>query len=379
MPKTSKSKRIEIYKGINMAKIYLIVSIVKFPHVISKNGILNGTLAILLVGGICSTIANFLLSKMAFKFNQKSYEGISEHLMSNLNSKIRLSIFAFRSIVLFYMIDLSNRFLQTSGIEVLMDIKYTPYLLSFLILLTVFLIPNPNALISGLTRNTISFAIMGLVTSAIALANYNSNINKINFSNPSDKAFESFPLTFICFTQQLGTTPLLSTESNSKTKIISCGLFSSLSYILIGIIGYLGSPKNDLNWFSSLKNQHLKIILSLIFLIFNLLPIPLVFGPVKDELFHFLRVESNSNLESIGTAVLLVLFVFSSLKFVPTKLLGVFCLTFSAIVMIILPSLFYFKSKDTSRGAKILANLNFGIGSFFIAKSIYDYVGLIMN
>lgn len=347
---------------------------IKFPNVISKNGILNGTLAILLVGGLCSSIGNFLISRLAIKHNEKSYAGLSRQLMGRTDRVCRIIIFIFRSIVLFYMIELSNKFLKTSELTAFISPSQTPFVLCLILFLVVFLLPDPNTLVSGVKRNAFSFILMGLVTSTMALFKYRDNLDDIKFFNESEKTFESFPLLFICFAQQLGTTPILSSQNTSKTQIATCGILSALSYILIGVTGYISSPVNDLNWFSSIYILQLRVILSIGFLILNVIPIPLIFLPIRDEIPILSNVESTSTLRNCGTGILIAIYTFLSIVSVPTKFLGLLCLSFSAIIMTILPSLFYLRSKDTSRGSRILAYLNLGIGSSFIVKHTFDYI-----
>ena len=130
---------------------------------------------------------------------ENTYSGLSKTLYGNGYTKSRFLIFIFRSIVLFYMIELCNKFIQSSGITFYISSDQAFHLFSIILVLVVLFIPDPNVIISGLKRNTISFIIMGLATSFMALTNFGNNFDKIHLFNHSNKLFDSFPLTFICF------------------------------------------------------------------------------------------------------------------------------------------------------------------------------------
>lgn len=376
MIESRKITRAEIISSISLGKIYFIVSMVKFPIVISRNGILNGILAIFLVGGICSAIANYLLSKI--KVEENSFAGISKQLMGRFHTNVRIVMFLFRCIALFYMVEVSKLLLTSMGLGFFINLKHSSVVLIAILLIVTFLIPDPDVFISNLSRNTITFIILAISTSVMALSNYTSNIKNINFYNPVENSFDSFALTFICFAQQIGTAPLLLADTgNSKAfQVILGSLISSIAYILIGITGYLSCPKPNLIWCSSVENNEIRIFASIVLFTMNVLQFPVVFNPIRDDLKTFFKMNGNTNLL---TAILTIILTWIGLEVAPTKGLALMCLIVSSMILNVFPSIFHLRSKDNSKVAKTLACINLGIGGYFILKTLLDAAKLLSN
>lgn len=377
---TTKTMKEKFGSSLNLAKIYYIVAIVKFPLVISKNGILNGALSIFLIGGICSTISNLLLAKVTRQHNEKTYLGVSKTFMGRFHALVKLVTFIFRCIVAFYMLDLSHKLFRSLGIELLISPESVVFALAFILTIDTFLLPDPNVLISGASRNTVTIVILGITTSILALLKYESNIEKIQIFNSSDKFFDSFPLTFICFAQQIGTTSILKSDNGLYTpQILLGGALSALGYILVGITGYLSYPNPELNWCFNIEDTNLRAFNSLILLSMNILQYPVIFNPIRDDVQHFMNLDRSPTAKSICNMTITFFLTFYSLKAVATKVLPLACLIFSAIIMIIFPSLFFLRSKDKSRFSNSLAYLNLTIGGCFIVKACMDGIGLIRS
>lgn len=371
----NKDSKTGLKTGLMLAKIYYIVSILKFPLVMSKNGIINGTLAILFIGGICSTIGNYMVDAVLRRTGEKTYIGASEKSMGKMHALTQVCMFIFRCIALFYMIDLSHRLMRSMGTETFVDPRYVSVLLWVLLMLVTYLLPDPNLLISGLTRNTVTIALSLLLTVIFSISNASSNIKEINFTNPAESFFSSYALTFICFAQQIATAPILMLEHDTNhIQIILSGILSSLGYIAVGALGYLSCQNPNLNWCFNIDNTVLRIISSFVFLTMNILQYPVVFNPVCDDALSICRLQKNSKGKAILSFILTVLFMPASLLAVSSKHLQFPCLIFSALIMIILPCLFYIKAKEKSSGKNVLAVTNLGIGSFFIGKACVDWL-----
>ena len=378
---------------LSLSKFYFIVAMLKFPVVISRNGILNGIISILFLG-LLSSISNLLIAKILNKSDTKSFLDISKKLLGTSHDLVVFIVFVFRCISLFYLIDLSHRLLLSFSSDFIKDFqkilpdflsKYTPFLtttpffLSLLFLFSYILIPNPNLYFTNSFRNTFTLFFLFSLTSIFAYQNFYQNFDQINFFNHSENYFDSLPLTLLCFTQQLGNSSVLSLTSSFQC--IFSGIIHSLAYIFIGITGYLSYTKCDLNWCQSLEIFYFRIFSSLIFLILNILQFSVAFNLIKIDLKKFFRIENENNTNKrrvlvsfLCSTILIIFLTFFGLKAVASSYLSILCLIFSILVMLVIPSLFYIKSKQNSNFKKLLAYGCIVIGGGLVFNYIYKLV-----
>ncbi len=422
--------------GINLSKFYYIVAMVKFPLVLSKNGIFNGVLSILFVG-LLSTISNILISDLIRKnkqiytretkpdtakatikpdgakiegashldtknqdtvdqINQQicdltkegkfdetsqkirddtshkmgdhtmktdhpsftTYSDISSELLTKQHNLVLYSILIFRLISIIYLIDLTFKFLQGIGL-------ISNNFLIYFFLSSLFLISskfNPNGLVSNLNRNVFTFLLLSIVTAVFAIKNRSKNGNLINFKNTSNLFFDSFPLTFLCFAQQLGNISTL--HDTAPLDCIFSGFSFSFAYISIGISGYLSYIQPELNWFKNIEIFEIRLGCSLIFAFLNILQFSVIFNTTFSNLNSHFTLSSLLVFLINGLALLIIAYC--------PVFLSVCCLIFSIFIMSIYPSLFYLKFKNNSKLKRLLAYGNLAVGIFLILSKLHN-------
>lgn len=352
----------------HLSKAYLIPAMVKFPLVISKNGVLNGFVAIFIIGGVLSSISNFLLAKISQKTNIKSYSNISKKLLGNkTNSSIQFISFLFRCVVSCYSVDLNFKFLKSAIMLNLPDFELS-MILGTLLLLSTFLFSNPNSFWLGRHRNFFNFILLGSVTSFFLMKNFNININKIDFENKSENPFDSLGLTLLCFSQQLGLVELLSNEKlQGELQLILGGSIASLSYIAIGIAGYISITDPNVNYLSDIDINSIKSISSIILLLSNILNFPVLIGPIKNDIQNLNIIQK----ESILNILLTTFFVLTSVKFVASTYAIKICVVLSSFIMMIFPSIFYMKIFERN---VIQARLLLVVGIFILTIGIKQLI-----
>ncbi|ELA41031.1 uncharacterized protein VICG_01913 [Vittaforma corneae ATCC 50505] len=347
---------------LQASKIYLITAMVKFPLVISKNGILNGVMSIFLIGGIISSCSNLLLSRISQKTNNTSYMAISENTMGKkTHMYVRTISFLFRCMIVCYSVDLSFRFLSSSSLisSTMQTSRLLPLsILGIVLFLSTLILSNPNSYSFGRSRNTINFLVLCVLTYAFSIKNYKSNIQDVRIENHSKKCFDSLGLTCACFAQQLGLVEILSSETfQSKTSIFCSGILASLGYIIVGVSGYIGMPSPDVNWLSNVENSLIRTPSSLILLLSNIFTFPLQLDPIRREIQSTLFVTSSKSKDIMTNLLLTLAFILTSIEFVASKYGIICCVILSSFITMIFPSVFYLKTfeRNTLQAYGLLA------------------------
>lgn len=326
----------QIKETTNLAKVYFITSIVKFPLVLSKNGLLNGVIAISLIGSVLSGLANILLSRLSKKLNEKTYSSISSTTMQKSHHAIHLTTLAFRVLIIMYSVDLSLRFLVSAGISQRSEDLQALLLLGIL-LITSTVLPLKNNILFN-SRNLLNMLVIASVQTVKTTMQ-----PKIDIWNPSKKYFDSLGLTLACFTQQLGIVNSLEIDE----KAILCGnALATAFYLAIGIGGYMSTMKPDVNWLLNIENDTARTLSSLFLLITNILTYSLQIQPITEDLQVLCGKTDSKILTIVFNIILTVLFVLISAKYVASKFGAISCVLLSSLVMLVFPALFYLRSID---------------------------------
>lgn len=378
-------------KPLELSKIYFIPSMVKFPLIISKNGILNGIIGILIFGGIFTTISNLILKEIILDYNSCNsnnsnssnininnsnsnsnsnsidnindntsinrnnntntiningnigYEDISKNLMKKYHKFVKFSIFIFRSLLLFYCIDLIDRFLR--GIHISHFLS-----LPFLLITSILLTASKTISSIGSWRNTINFIILSLTTSSLCLYE-KFDLDKIHISNGY---FDSIGVTMLCFSQQTVTTNILGNIDNIQ--IILSGVITVISYIIIGICGFIYEREPDANWMKDTPKE-VRIVSTVILLTTSLMAYPIILRSLMGE-------KKRTTIDIILSLVLVPL----TRLFIKSEIGSSLAMIFSSLIMIVFPVEFYLRRFLHIRG--FLYIRRFGRKSPFILLQI---------
>lgn len=370
--------RILLKNSLLIGRPYFLTAMIKFPRVFSKNGILNSFLCILVVGGICSSFSNLILSKVSTKINQKTYSDISQQVFGKYHSIILIILFLQKSFGIFYCVDLSYKLLHS--IE-LLKFKVEIEFLIFLFILNLFsaLIFNKSEKLNfARSRNILSLIVLLVVTAYGSVLKFSENLPEINFYNKSESFFENFGLLTICFAQQILTTPLVCGEmQNKKTTIILSGFITSFSYIGIGIAGYIYCLEPEINWFINFKNIFLKNLGSIILLLVNLLAFPLLIQSVTEDLNRIMPETIMKNLSFFSKYLAIIFYSLTSVFFVSTKSLIIYTLIISSTVTMLIPSIIYNKIFSFKKLKwRLISGFNILVGILLIGKALGDIFNL---
>ncbi|KAM0680221.1 hypothetical protein GINT2_001606 [Glugoides intestinalis] len=351
----------KIKETTHLAKLYFITSIVKFPLVLSKNGILNGVIAISLIGCFLSGFSNILLSRLAKKTDQRSYISISSITMQKSHRVVYVTTLAFRILIIMYSVDLSLRFLVSAGISKGSKDLGAALLLGLLLIMSTLLPLKNNILFNS--RNLLNMLVIASVQPLKTTMQ-----PKVEMWNSSKKYFDSLGLTLACFTQQLGIVNSL--EMGEKT--ILCGnALATAFYLAIGISGYISTVNPDVNWLLNIENDTARTISSHFLLLTNLLTYPLQIEPIREDLQAAFKTPGSKLLTVVFNIIITFLFVLFSSSYVASKFGAISCILLSSLVMLVFPTIFYLRSIDRQ---SILAFCMLGTGILLHFIGIKDLI-----
>lgn len=370
----SQTKPREILKhGLLISRTYLLTTMVKYPSLFATNGIVYGILSILVIGGICSTLSNLILLEVTANRSVNTYSALVKSTMGRLRPLGFLLIFIQRSLFILYATDLNFKLLQS--IEFVKFSSENQRLLFLLVLnlLFIFIFYKPEYLNFASSRNLLTWMVLSAATVILAFQKLTSSSPIVHVELHAKGAFKGFGLICICFAQQITTTPICAVNfPRKKTSICVSGMISVFAYMSIGICGYLYKDNPDTNWLLHIKNKVVKGICSSLLVLVNLLSFPLAMEPIKQNLSAIKSHFPFNTFIIFSNIFLTIIYTYCSVYLIKTKHMIYFTQVISTLIMIVLPSFFYFRQGKKETVWKVACGLNLLVGSFLIYNGVYS-------
>lgn len=306
----------------------------------------------------------------------KTYDEIFKKNSGKMYKVILFLIFIQRSLGILYVIDLSFKLIKTIHLFSFGSDFQIILFLFFLHTFCTFVYPSPESLNFARSRNIITLLAIFLVTASAAFINFGKNQDLINFDSSADQFFDSWGLIAICFSQQILTTPILSTRMANKTaSTIISGIISSFSYISIGLLGYIAYASPEINWCTNISDPIVKSLLSSVLLVINLLTYPIITEPIKQIFDHSIPQRGLNKNSGISKLLVAIIYTFMSIHFVKSSYGPISLMFFSSFIMMIVPCLFFSKIFKNEYKWKLPLLFNFSVALFLVFKALSDLLG----
>lgn len=362
--------REDVLKGLKLSNFFLIPPIIKFPRVLSKNGLVNSFLSILFVSTICSAISNILIHKIVLFTRLQSYSAFASHLLRSSKTYINLFLLLFHLTVTAFSADLCIKLLLSLNKDGSISLLKLKSMLCFFVLFILLLDFDFNQFLSQDKLNLITYNIVLLLLIVLVATHPNKLSISQKLNNKSSQFFGSFPLTFLCFAQQINISPILIDQS--FTSILLGALFSCLCYTILGFLGYLLISSPEINFYQSIEFGTIRVIGSAFLMYSTLAILKDQIKNVISDVCKFIPPLRTRNIRLLLYLAITVFFTYLADMLIRKKLALIAALVESCILMNILPTVAYFKIGSTRLFLRILAVINLLIGCVFIVIAIFD-------